>query len=264
MNNQTRRICGVFLGIAFGLLYSLISQFINVWMLPGIPLFELPIGRLASVILTTLGMGIIGLLVAWDEESFWGLIGSALFLVLASSLLAFINGGSSEAVPSFLLFLFTFLPRVIIYLPLALAFRWMLGILERNTGSSGLIRLLKVTVIILALAIIGGRFSMLVPEAQNALKDMDALVMAGISASENQQELPASLIPVDGFEAHAKGAYTLEWSSDVDSLPVTRFVAEYGVTESLIIVRFENDYQFGCVFTPPSTIPKCINITRVR
>lgn len=264
MNDQTRRMYGFFLGIAFGLPYSLITQFINIWMLPGIPLFDLPIGRTASVILTTLAMGITALAVAWDEESFWGLMGSSLFLVFAGSLQAYINTGSSQAVPSFFLFLFTFLPRLIIYLPLAFAFRWMLGILEGNAAGSGLMRFLKVTAVILTLAIVGGRFSMLVPEARESLQDMNALVAEGMSAAANKEDLPVPLIPVDGFPTYAKGAYTLEWSSDVDRLPVTRPVAGYGITESLIIVRFENDYQFGCVFTPPSPSPKCINITRVR
>ncbi|MDO8753925.1 MAG: hypothetical protein Q7J80_08535 [Anaerolineales bacterium] len=264
MNDQSRRMYGFFLGIAFGLPYALISQYINVWMLPGIPLFELPIGRVASVILTALAMGMTGLIVGWSEESFWGLMGSSLFLVLASSMQAYINSGSSQAVTFFFLFLFTFLPRLIIYLPLAIAFRWMLGVLEGNARDSGLVRFLKVTVAILTLAILGGRFSMLVPEAREALQDMNALVLESMSAAENKDNLPSALIPVDGFQTYAIGSYTFEWSSDVDRLPVTRSIAGYGITESLILIRFESGYQFGCAFTPPSHVPKCINITRVR
>lgn len=264
MNDQPRRMYGFFLGIAFGLPYALISQYINVWMLPGIPLFELPIGRVVSVILTTLVMGMAGLIVAWDEESFWGLMGASLFLVLASSMQAYLNSGSSQTVTFFFLSLFTFLPRLIIYLPLAFTFRWMVGVLEGNARGSGLVRLLKVTVVILVLAILGGRFSMLVPEAQEALQDMNTLVLEGLSAAANKDDLPPALIPVDGFPTYARGSYTLEWSSDVDRLPVTRSVAGYGITESLILIRFESGYQFGCAFTPPSHVPKCINITRVR
>ncbi len=111
---------------------------------------------------------------------------------------------------------------------------------------------------------IGGRFSQLSPEAMDALRDMNALLLEGMSAVANGEDVPEVLIPVDGFASYATGAYTLEWSSDVDSLPVTRPVAEFGVTESLVIVRFENGYRFGCAFTPPANIPKCINITRVR
>lgn len=44
---------------------------------------------------------------------------------------------------------------------------------------------MKVTVVILALAVLGGRFSMLVPEAQEALQDMNTLVLEGLSAAAN-------------------------------------------------------------------------------
>ncbi len=266
MSDQKRRTYGFIIGLAFGFPYSLISQFINVWALPGIPLYDLPIGRAASVVLTSLFMALMGMIVAWEEESFWGLFGSAMLAVFVSSLLAYINSGESQVVTSFFLSLFTFLPRLIFYLPLGFFFRWLLGMLD-TTGrapSSGLVRLLKLTFSILIIAVIGGRFSQLSPEAKDALKDMNTLVLEGMSAVASGEEVPESLIPVDGFTSYATGAYTLEWSSDVDKLPVTRPVADFGVTESLIIVRFENDYQFGCAFTPPIHIPKCINITRVR
>ncbi|MBL8101781.1 MAG: hypothetical protein JNM02_04560 [Anaerolineales bacterium] len=266
MSDKTRRTYGFIIGLAFGFPYSLISQFINVWALPGVPLFEMPIGRIPTVVLSSLFMGLIGLIVAWDEESFWGLLGSGILAVFASSLFAFINSGESQVVTSFFLSLFTFLPRLIFYLPLGLFFRWLVGSLDAagRTPSSPLSRLLKVTALILVVAVIGGRFSQMAPEAKDALRDMNALVLEGMSAVENGEKVPEPLIPVDGFTRFAKGAYTLEWSSDVDSLPVTRPIAGFGVIESLIIVRFENDYQFGCAFTPPSHIPKCINITRVR
>ncbi len=266
MSDQKRRMYGFAIGLAFGFPYSLISQFINVWALPGIPLFDQPIGRVASVVLSSALMALMGLMVAWDEESFWGLFGSGMLAVFASSLLAFINSGESQLVTSFFLSLFTFLPRLIFYLPLGLFFRWLLGIFETagRAPSSGFLRLLKAVVSILVVAVIGGRFSQISPEARSALTDMNALVLEGMSAAAGGVSLPESLIPVDGFARYATGPYTLEWSSDVDSLPVTRPMADFGVTESLVIVRFENNYRFGCAFTPPTNIPKCINITRVR
>lgn len=266
MNDNKRRTYGLIIGIFFGLIYSVISQFINVWMLPDIPLFDLPIGRVITIVLTTLVFGLLGVIVAWDEESFFGLIGSTLLLVLLGSVQAYINSGTSQAVTSFFLFLFTFLPRLVIYLPLAFLFRWALNNLD--TGASGrpigLKSISKVVGVLLALAIIGGRFSILAPEARQALQDGNALVLEGIAARDSGSDLPEPLIPVEGFSTYATGPYTLEWSSDVDSLPVTRPRAGFGVTESLVIYQFENGYRFGCAYTPPSRAPKCINITRVR
>lgn len=266
MSDRKRRIYGAIIGFAFGMPYAIISGFINVWMLPGIPLFDLPLGRLATTVLTVFFMGTLGLIVAWEEESFWGLLGGSMFAVTLSSVQAYLNSGISEGVTSFFLFLFTFLPRLIIYLPLAFFFRWVLGNFDRSESISrgrvgspflGL-------VLLLALAVIGGRFATLAPEARQALQDGNALVLEGMASVEKGTDLPEPLTAVDGFSTYAKGDYTLEWSSAVDNLPVTRPIAGFGVTESLIIVRFENDYQFGCVYTPPSRVPKCINITRVR
>ena len=266
MNDKKRRIYGFIVGIAFGLPYSYISQFINVWVLPDVPLFDLPIGRVTTAFLTTLALGVLGVIVAWDEESFWGIVAGSMFLVLMGSAQAFINSGSSQPVTTFFLFLFTFLPRLIIYLPLAFLFRWALNNLDRSMPGypPGLRRPLKVIVVLLTLAVIGGRFSILAPEARQALQDGNALVLEGMSARDNGVALPEPLLVVDGFSTYAKGPYTLEWSNDVDSLPVTRPIADFGVIESLIIFRFENEYQFGCAYTPPSHVPKCINITRVR
>ena len=266
MNDKKRRIYGFITGLIFGLPFSYISQFINVWMLPGVPLFDLPIGRVTTVFLTVVCLGILGMIVAWDEESFFGLIGGAMFLVLLGSVQAFVNSGSSQVVTSFFLFLFTFLPRLIIYLPLAYLFRWAVNNFDRSTAGypPGLRRPLKVIVVLLTIAVIGGRFSLLVPEARQALLDGNALVLEGMSARDSGSNLPKPLLDVDGFSTYAKGSYTVEWSSDVDTLPVTRTIAEFGVTESLILVHFENDYLFGCAYTPPSRVPKCINITRVR
>jgi hypothetical protein len=254
------------IGLVFGLPYAVISEFINSWMLPGIPLFELPLGRIATVVLTTVFMVILGLIIAWDEESFWGVLGGSMFIVLLSSVQAYINSGVSEGVTSFFLFLFTFLPRLVIYLPLSFFFRWVLGNFDRaasiSSGRKGSPFL--ALVVLVALAVIGGRFSILAPEARQALQDGNALVLEGMSAIENGTDLPEPLITVDGFSIYAKGPYTLEWSSDVDNLPVTRPLPQFGVTESLIIFHFENEYLFGCAYTPPSRVPKCINITRVR
>ena len=266
MSDRKRRVIGFIVGLAFGAPYAWISQFINVWMLPGIPLFELPLGRMTMVVLTSLTMGILGMIVAWEEESFWGLLGGSFFIVLLSSMQAFIDAGSSQGVTSFFLFLFTFLPRLIIYLPLSLMFRWAVNRFDHNTPgvSRGIGRPLLSLLALVILAVFAGRLSLLTVDARQSLQDANALVLQGMAAAENGTDLPEALVPVDGFSAHARGAYTLEWSNDVDRLPVTRPVAGAGVTESLIIFRFRNTYQFGCAFTPPSHIPKCINITRVR
>jgi hypothetical protein len=266
MSDRRRRIIGFLAGMAFGLPYLVVSQYVNVWMLRGVPLFDLPVGRVETVVLGTLAMGIFGLIVAWDEESLWGVLGGAFFGVAISSIQAYVNSGTEQAARSFVIFVFTFLPRVVLYVPVGMFIRWVLNQMEYVLAlAPGSVRRgVVVSVVSLSLAVGGGWLSLLSVEARQALKDANALVLEGMASIENGTGLPDALIPVDGFSTHMRDSYTLEWSSDVDSLPVTRPMVGFGVIESLIIVRFEGGYQFGCVYTPPGHNPKCINITRVR
>jgi hypothetical protein len=265
VSNRNRRIVGFLVGMTFGLLYTWVSQFINVWALPGIPLYEPPLGRVETVILGALFMGMIGAIVCWDQESFWGLFVAALFGVVVSSVQAYINSGENDFLKSVIVFTFTFLPRFVFYLPLGIFFRWLTSLLEDAVMFSlGRLRRASIAVVALvALAVLGGRFSLYKPEAMEALQRANTLLIVSMPI-ESRDELPNELQLVDGFVELAEGAYTLEWSSDVDRLSVTRPRVGMDVLESLIIYRFENGYIFGCTFTPPSYKANCINITRLR
>ena len=261
MSDNKRRMFGLWVGVAFGLPYLIVSQFINVWALPGIPLFDFPIGRVESILPGTLVFGMMGMMIAWEEESLWGLILGSLFGVAVSSIGAFVNAGSTDAARSLIIFVFTFLPRLVIYLPLGLLFRWVIStqeyIVDRTPG--WLRRSVIAWGALFVIAVLGGRYSLYAPEARQALQDANALVQQGMQI-QDRNNLPPALIPVDGFIQYARGPYTLEWSDDVDALSVTRPRVTRDIVESLIIVRFDNDFQFGCAYTPPSREPKCIHI----
>jgi hypothetical protein len=263
MSDTKRRMVGFLIGIALGLPYSLISEYINVWMLPGIPLFEQPVGRVTAVIATTLVIGILGLIIAWEKDSFPGLIAGALFTVAATSYLAFLNSGSTQPEKTLILFIFTFLPRMVLYFPISLFLFWIIRQIEHGAGAP--LASVRGGLLVMAAALIvmaaGAGFSQLSAEARQALKDANQLTLAGISAAAQGTRLPAALEPVEGFGANAASAYTLEWSDAVDSLNVIRPVTDDPALESLIIVHFANGYEFGCVYTPPGRVPKCINIT---
>jgi hypothetical protein len=259
MSDRNRRIVGFLVGLTFGLLYTWVAQFINVWALPNIPLYEPPLGRVETIFISALFMGMLGAIVCWDQESFWGLFIAALFGVVVGSVQAYINSGESDFLKSVIVFVFTFLPRFVFYLPLGIFFRWLTSLLEDAAlYSRGRLRRVTIVVVALvALAWVGGRFSLYKPEA------IRSLLLTSMSI-ENRGELPIELQPVDGFVEFAEGPYTLEWSSDADRLPVTRPRVGIRVVESLIIFRFENGYIFGCTFTPPTYKANCINISRVR
>jgi fluoride ion exporter CrcB/FEX len=252
---------GFWVGLTFGLPLTIISQYINLWILPQVPFFDPPLGRITVVVLGSLGMGLFGMIVAWDEESLWGLIGAGLFGVAMTSVSAYLNSGITDLLRSFIVFVFTFLPRLIIYLPLGLLFRWVINHQEYiHARSKGWMRRsVMIWTVLVGVAVLGGLYSIQPEESRISLAKAEELLQEGM-AIEDRMSLPRELIPVEGFVEYAEGPYTLELSREVDSLPVTRPRVEVGVIESLVIYRFENGFQFGCVFTPPSYVANCVDI----
>jgi hypothetical protein len=105
-----------------------------------------------------------------------------------------------------------------------------------------------------------GSFALLPKETRGSLIKMDALLKSGMaSQAASYDELPKPLQPVLGFIQKANGEYTYTIGSDPDVLPVQRPVVEYGELEPFIIIKFENGFRFGCVFSPPYIQPACID-----
>ena len=255
--NAQRRL-GLFLGLALGLGYSLSSNLINKFFLPDVPLFVPWPGTLGLILLTTLIFGMLGLIAAWTEESLPGIIASALVGSVVSSIWIILNEASNRTGAFIALFL-VFLPRVFFYLPFSWLVRWLVSRLEvsayRNLPPA---RKLFSILISFLLAVLAGTFSRYPEEVRQSLMQMDDLVQSGMQVS-SRDELPRPLQSVEGFIANANGPYHFTIGSDPDALPVQRPVVDYGALEPFIIIRFENGFRFGCVFSPPYVVPACID-----
>jgi hypothetical protein len=255
--NSQRRL-GLILGLALGFGFSLSSNLINRFFLPDIPLFAPWPGTVGLIILTTLMFGALGLIAAWPEDALPGIIASALVGSLVSSIWIIINESSNRTGALIALF-FVFLPRVFFYLPFSWLVRSLISRLEvsayRNVAPAR--RLFSVFMAFL-LAVLAGTFNRYPPEVRQSLVRMEDLLQEGMQAS-SRDELPKSLQSVEGFVSNAEGVYTFSIGSDPDVLPVQRPVVNYGELEPFIIIRFENGFRFGCVFSPPYVVPACID-----
>lgn len=257
METKQRRLFGFLSSLLLGLIYTLVSQYINTIFLPDVPLYAPPPGRFALIILGTLMIGVMGLIAAWPEEALPGVFLSALMGSVVTSIWSVYNQPGNRIVSFILLFLI-FLPRLFFYIPLGALVRWTISKWEtasiyEKKPLSGCLNTLVISVI---LAGVAGAFSLHSAEVRQALNTTNQLVQAGLDAP-TLDDVPAPLQNVDLFVNYAKGDYQLRVGTDPDLLPVQRPVADYGVTESLIIIYFENTYFFGCVFTPPSKVPVC-------
>ena len=252
-----RRKVGAILGALTGLIYGYISLYINVLMLPGIPLYQNPPGRFVSLLLIILAGCLIGLITAWSEEAIIGVLISAFIGAVVVS----IQGLAADnwSAPSFmLLFLYLFLPRVVMFLPVSGLLRWASSKWETQEDFWVYeIRKKGLSIgILFGLTALFAYLSIFPSEVRTSFTLMQALMQQGMQASETS-ELPQALQAVPGFIENAHGNYSMEWNINPDLLAVQRPVVGMDVTETFVIIHFENGYQFGCVFTPPYSQPSC-------
>ena len=255
--NSHRRRTGLIIGLALGSGYSLSTNLINHLALPGIPLYTPPPGTFGLIVVTTLMFGALGMLAAWTDESLPGVLLSGLAGSIISSIWILINGTDKSA--TFALLALVFLPRMFFYLPFGALVRWLIYKLDQpTTRPIAPVRRLVPVFLAFIFLIYAGSFALLPKETRGALVKTEALLKKGMQATA-RDELPKPLQPVTGFIQNANGEYNYLIGSDPDVLPVQRPVVEYGEVEPFIIIKFENGFRFGCVFSPPYIQPACID-----
>ncbi|MGW8251814.1 MAG: hypothetical protein ACWGO1_14315 [Anaerolineales bacterium] len=261
MSDMTRRVLGLIFGLLFGLTFGLVANLINSLYLPGIPLYSPDPGRNAIILLTCLSGGLIGLVTAWSDEAITGVLAGALVGALATTIFNLSNRSAGFEFISglFVLLVMTFLPRAVLFLPVAGLVRWVLGIWgeEFQTVSFSIRRLALSFLSILLLAGVVGIFSLYPRYAREVLVQMDQIVQSGLQVSD-PENLSQPLKGVDGFLQRATENYTLQLSDNPDLLPIQRPMTAYDEQEYAVYVRFDNGFRFGCVFTPNAPNPGCI------
>lgn len=259
MTLASQRRAGLILGIMLGLGFSVSSNLINSLILPEIPFSTPWPGTFWLIALSTAMFGALGLLAAWTEDSLPGVILSALFGTLASSIWILATD-SSNRTGTFVLLFFVFLPRVFFYVPFSILVRWLISKLYYRPYGKEIAPVRRLVPILLSFGVVLliGTFTRVTEEEQKSLLKMQELIQAG-QAVTARDELPVALQDVNGFIENGNGEYTFSLGTNPDVLPVQRPFVEYGEVEPFIIIRFENGFRFGCVFSPPYVVPNCID-----
>ena len=263
MSDSPRRILGAVLGLVLGLSYGLASQLVNLIALPGVPLYHPAPGLVGTILLIILAGGLIGLLIAWPEEPFPGVLMGALAGAILSTIASIasvneITPNAEKAIGFYTILFITFLPRAILFLPAAGLLRWVIGIWQNELQSVKFsVPKLAAGVLVLAVVALGaGLLSLYPQEWRRSLEVTNQLIQAGQRVTD-ASGLPDPLKKVDGFLQGAQGPYTLTLSDNPDILPVQRPMAAPSVTEYAVLVNYKNGYHFGCAFTPPHPDPAC-------
>jgi hypothetical protein len=260
MNEKARRILGTVVGSLMGLAYALVAQNINGMLLPGVPLYEPPPGKINSILLTILIGGLMGLVAAWPEDALPGILLSAVVGIAATSLLNIYltEQGALQITGALIVFLLTFLPRAAVFIPLAALIRWVIREWSRELEDANFSMSRMALSLLLVVLVAGatGALSLYSRQGRQVIVKTYSLIQEG-KQSSSPEGLPEELKPVDGFLQNSSAAYTLLLSTDPDQLPITRPKAAYGETEYAVIVRYKNGFRFGCVFTPPAWVAIC-------
>lgn len=255
--NLRRRRTGLIIGLFLGTGYSLTANLINRLVLPGIPLYTPPPGMAGLIVITALMFGLLGLIAAWTDEALPSVLLSGFIGSLISS--AWNLATETDKFAALTLLVVIFMPRVFFFLPFGGAVRWLTHKITQPTPkSTSPMRKLFPTFLAFIFMVVVGTFAILPKETRTSLVQMDALLQTEINShATSRSELPKSLQSVNGFIQNAKGAYRYTIGSNPDVLPAQRPIVGYGVSEPFIIVRFENGFRFGCVFSPPYIEPAC-------
>ena len=257
--NRQRREMGLVLGLILGVGYALPANLANHVLLPDVPLYAAS-GVYGAVLLNILLFGLLGLIATWSEEALPNIVASSLAGALLSWIWYVIED-RSNIISLLALVIVMVGPLMFVFLPFAALVRWYIDKIDPPTASLGQPTLKPGSAVGgFVLFFILGLSNIHPTETRLALVRMQALLETGMQAEATSfRDLPRSLQPVEGFAQKAEGNYSFIVGRDPDELPVQRPIVKYGEPEPFIIVRFENGFQFGCVFSPPYETPACID-----
>ncbi len=261
-----RRVFALIFGALTGLCYGLVSQFINSVFMPGIPFYQPPFGGPGNILFAiSLGM-VLGLIDAWPESDFTGVLLSSLSGAAVISIATLVTGQPDATLMASRLtsLSFIFMPIAAILAPVLILFRWIISrevnaFRETQAGykTSPLARA-GLPILLLLIASAAGLTSLYNDLGRAVIPRMDALLESA-QASQDEAALPTALRSPDvaQFIEKGRGPYSLDWEKDDEyhyriPRPLTsRF------DQSVVIAYYDNGYILACLFPSKTADPKC-------
>lgn len=260
MHLTSQRRLGLILGLMFGAGFSITSNYVNALVMPDIPLEAPWPGTFWLTVLSVLMFGLLGLLAAWTDENVPSILLSAFVGTVITSIWLLISDSTNRVGTVIFILFLVFLPRIFFHIPFSWLMRWLVDKLQRHEYGREIAPVKRVIPVILSFIVVvllGATARLSAPE-QQSLTRMKALIEEGMPIA-TRDELPNALQDINGFVANAEGEFAFSLGANPDALPVQRPFVNYGEEEPFVIVRFENGFRFGCIFTPPYVTPACID-----
>jgi hypothetical protein len=259
--HQYRRLTGLLFGAALGLTFGLTSQLINRLLLPGVPLYQPPLGPLGNILASLLAGGLLGAICAWPESSI-----SGTFIASAFAAAAILVGNAVLTEPGRSTLGMRLLTSIVLVLPfwallalLIATLRWAVNkLVDAHADHLPIRARVTVPVVLLLIAGLVGAVPTYRSEARTLLTRMHAMLREG-QAAASVEALPAPLrAPEVGvFLEAGRVPYTLSWQQQgIEKYRIARPIENFD-SHSVVVARFKNNWNLVCLYLTPEHPPLC-------
>lgn len=258
----SRRLIGLLLGSAMGLVYGIVSQGINRLMLPGIMLHQPPFGMAGNTLLWLLVGALLGWVTAHPKETLAGVFLGATLGAAFLTIITLVTGRTDSGVwvGKLISVLIIFVPIAALLVPVTGIFRWTVNkVIEAQIDSESAWRTVRWPVLMVVLVAAIGTFALLPPHARIMLVRMDAMLNKGLQSTSPDQ-LPEALQHnrVGGFIEHASRGYNLQWQNkNINRYAIPRPMTDRPWQESVVIAHFDTGWKLVCLYADTEAQPAC-------
>ena len=177
-----RRAAGALIGLMFGFGYALVSQLINRLVLPGIPLYQPPLGPFGNILLGMLAGAGLGLLCAWPASPAKGILlgGAAAALAVFGFTLLRMGAGAASTVAGLVLSA----PMAWVSVLGMAVVRWLVDRqVEARRESAPLLRRLRLPLILTGVLALAAASVLYSADARLELRRTHDMIQAGLRAT---------------------------------------------------------------------------------
>lgn len=261
MEHMQRRFAGSALGACTGLVFGLVSQFINHYVVPGVAFYQPPFGPIGNTALFAGLGGLVGLATAWPQAS---LIASAAVSFALSVAVILLNLPGARVEPKAAAgvavgLVFLLIPFFgMFFAPLAV-FRWVVNKEEETRRDREPVWVwARLPALLLLLGAGVGATALLPEDGRVVIARMNALMRAGQAAAETSAlPKPLQAESIGDFRQNGTGPYALEWTFR----NLQQYEIPYGLNArgypSAAIARFESGWGVVCLYPTPQAEPEC-------
>jgi hypothetical protein len=249
-NTTNRRTIGLLIGAGMGLIYSLVSAFINPLLIRDLPLYSNSPANLSQIIWATLAGAVMGYIVNWPEAGLLGIIIASLLGSGTIFIETLIRATQTSGTNGLILFTFVYiiLPLSVLFFPLTGLLRWVSGyFLQSGKRPWWKWYTLRMYLGLIILSISVGSLKLYSTEARASLHVVNDTIKLVQSSGVNKS--PWGFRNVADSVYKADRHYLLDWTDDISRFP-NMFGGEDNIGSStfdVVLVYFKSGETVACL-----------------